>query len=94
VDYEARDNALLKALFEIAVRQRFAELTIWTASLPPVLRQSLHALGLEAPAGDPSVPDWPCALVHRLNEANSDSLFGVPLDEDAWDMRQIFSMGG
>jgi GNAT superfamily N-acetyltransferase/acyl carrier protein len=94
VDYEARDTAVLAALLETALRQHFPRLTIWTTSLPPVLRQSLHALGLEAPAGDPSVPDWPCALVHRLNEANSDSLFGVPLDEDAWDMRQIFSMGG
>jgi hypothetical protein len=93
VDYEARDIALLEALLQTAVRQDFAELTIWTASLPPPVRRTLHEIGFEAPPGNPSVPEWPCVLVHPL-KASSNSLFGITLNEDAWDMRQIFSMGG
>lgn len=99
VDWEATTPALGMDLLRAALEWgRFAELIVWTATLPRETDESLAALGFVPTSAGSQLRGVATTMIRRLRHAPAGAdpmLEGRRLlDLASWDMRMIYSMAG
>jgi hypothetical protein len=98
VDWEARDEDTRMELLDAALARGFAELVVWSATVPPPVRDALARRGFRPVDASRTSRGYPALLLRPIGTERVLEGWNVGgralLDPESWDLRMIDSMHG